>query len=68
MTTKANLLAGKYRFSYYGGSSKGIRCVFLGLNTVRRFATRGRTHNRRGSVHRCGRSNDWNGYDPHRLT
>ena len=50
------------------GSGQGIGYVFLGLNTVRRFTTRGRNHNRRGRVHRSDRSNDWNGYAPHLLT
>ena len=52
----------------HGGSGQGIGYVFLGLNTVRRFVTRGRNHNCRGRVHRSDRPNDWNGYAPQGLT
>ena len=52
----------------YGGSGQGIGYVFLGLNTVRRFATRGPNQNCWGRVHRSDRPNDWNGYARHGLT
>ena len=52
----------------HAGSGQGMQYVFFGLKTVRRLATRGRTHNCRGRVHRSDRSNDWNGYASHGLT
>ena len=52
----------------HGGSGQGIGYVFLGLNTVRRYATRGRNHNCRGRGHRSDCPNEWNGYAPHGLT
>ena len=55
----------------YGGHrgiSQVIGYVLLGLNTVRRFAIRGRNLNGRGRVHRSDHPNDWNGYAPHGLT
>ena len=52
----------------HGGSGQGIGYVFLGLNTVGQFASRGRNHNCRGRVRRSDRPNDWKGYAPHELT
>ena len=51
----------------HGGSGQGIGYVFLGLNTGRRFATRGRNHNCWGRVHRSDRPKNGNGYAPNGL-